>query len=187
MKVLPTNLPGVLIIEPDVFQDTRGFFLETYHAQKYREAGIPETFVQDNHSRSTLGTLRGLHAQQHQHPQGKLVRVIHGEVFDVAVDIRRGSPTFKRWVSVTLSAENFRQMYVPPGFAHGFCVLSEIAEVEYKCTDFYDPEDEIGILWNDPEIGVEWPVKEPILSEKDQKAPRLAEVVERLPPYELIP
>jgi dTDP-4-dehydrorhamnose 3,5-epimerase len=176
MKVLLTDLPDVLIIEPDVFQDTRGFFLETYHAQKYREAGILEVFVQDNHSRSAQGTLRGLHAQR-QHPQGKLVRVIHGEVFDVAVDIRPESPTFKRWVGITLSAENFRQVYVPPGFAHGFCVMSKIAEVEYKCTDFYDPTDEIGILWNDPEIGVKWPIDEPVLSDRDRGAASLVEVV----------
>ena len=179
MKVLLTDLPGVLIIEPDVFQDTRGFFLETYHVQKYREAGIPEVFVQDNHSRSAQGTLRGLHAQR-QHPQGKLVRAIQGEIFDVAVNIHPESPMFRCWVGVTLSAENFRQVYVPPGFAHGFCVLSEIAQVEYKCTDFYDPTDEIGILWNDPEIGIEWPIQEPILSDKDRKATSLAEVVKTL-------
>ena len=179
MKVLPTDLPDVLIIEPDVFQDTRGFFLETYHARKYREAGIPEVFVQDNHSRSAQGTLRGLHAQR-QHPQGKLVRVIQGEIFDVAVDIRRESATFRHWIGVTLSAENFRQVYVPPGFAHGFCVMSKIAEVEYKCTDFYDPTDEIGIAWNDPEIGIEWPIQAPILSDRDRNARRLAEVVRTL-------
>ena len=132
--------------------------------------------MQDNHSRSAQGTLRGLHAQR-QHPQGKLVRVIHGEVFDVAVDIRPESPTFKRWVGITLSAENFRQVYVPPGFAHGFCVMSKIAEVEYKCTDFYDPTDEIGILWNDPEIGVKWPIDEPVLSDRDRGAASLVEVV----------
>lgn len=179
MKVLSTDLPGVLIVEPEVFQDTRGFFLETYHARKYREAGIPEVFVQDNHSRSAQGTLRGLHAQR-QHPQGKLVRVIQGEIFDVAVDIRRESPMFRRWVGITLSAENFRQVYVPPGFAHGFCVTSAVAEVEYKCTDFYDPTDEIGIVWNDPEIGIEWPIQEPILSDRDRGAARLTDVVESL-------
>lgn len=183
MKVLPTELSDVVVIEPNVFRDERGFFLETYHERKYRQAGIPPApaaFVQDNHSCSIQGTLRGLHAQR-THPQGKLVRVMQGEIFDVAVDIRRGSPTFKRWVGVTISAQDFRQIYIPPGFAHGFCVLSAIAEVEYKCTDFYDPSDEFGIAWNDPEIGIVWPVQEPILSDKDQKAPSLAEVVELLP------
>lgn len=183
MKVLPTELSDVVVIEPNVFRDERGFFLETYHERKYRQAGIPPApaaFVQDNHSCSIQATLRGLHAQRH-HPQGKLVRVMQGEIFDVAVDIRRGSPTFKRWVGVTISAQDFRQIYLPPGFAHGFCVLSKIAEVEYKCTDFYDPSDEFGIAWNDPEIGIVWPVQEPILSDKDQKAPSLAEVVELLP------
>lgn len=183
MKVLPTELSDVVVIEPNVFRDERGFFLETYHERKYRQAGIPPApaaFVQDNHSCSIQGTLRGLHAQRH-HPQGKLVRVMQGEIFDVAVDIRRGSPTFKRWVGVKISAQDFRQIYIPPGFAHGFCVLSKIAEVEYKCTDFYDPSDEFGIAWNDPEIGIVWPVQEPILSDKDQKAPSLAEVVELLP------
>lgn len=183
MQVLPTELADVLMIEPDIFRDQRGFFLETYHERKYRAAGIPPApaiFVQDNHSRSTQGTLRGLHAQR-RHPQGKLVRVIQGEIFDVAVDIRRGSPTFKRWVGVYLSAEDFRQIYVPPGFAHGFCVLSEIAEVEYKCTDFYDPTDEFGIAWNDPEIGITWPLREPILSDRDRAAPSLAEISEMLP------
>ena len=182
MKVLPTELPDVVVIEPDVFRDERGFFLETYHERKYRQAGIPPApavFVQDNHSCSIRGILRGLHAQR-RHPQGKLVRVIRGEIFDVAVDIRRGSPTFKRWVGVMLSAQNFRQIYIPPGFAHGFCVLSEMAEVEYKCTDFYDPSDEFGIAWNDPEIGVTWPVQEPILSTKDREAQSLAEVGESL-------
>lgn len=182
MKVLPTDLPDVLIIEPDVFQDTRGFFLETYHARKYREAGIP-AFVQDNHSHSARGTLRGLHAQR-QHSQGKLVRVIQGEIFDGAVDIRCELHTFRRWVGVTLSVQNFRQVYVPPGFAHGFCVMSEIAEVEYKCTDFYDPTDEIGIVWNDPEIGIKWPMQEPILSDRDREAAGLAELKDFLPPHD---
>ncbi len=178
MKVCSTALPEVLVVEPEVFQDKRGFFLETYHARKYAEMGIPAVFVQDNHSRSQHNTLRGLHAQG-RHPQGKLVRVIQGEIFDVAVDIRPVSATFGRWVGVWLSAQNFRQVYVPPGFAHGFCVLSESAEVVYKCTDFHDPADEIGIVWNDPEIGIAWPVAEPILSDKDRRAPRLAEVVKR--------
>ena len=183
MKFLPTELPGVIIVEPDVYRDPRGFFLETYHATKYREGGIAVTFVQDNHSRSTRGTLRGLHAQI-QHAQGKLVRVLHGEIFDVAVDIRRGSPSFRRWVSMTLSAESARQCYVPPGFAHGFCVTSDCAEVEYKCTDYYDPTDELRILWNDPAIGIAWPVGDPILSAKDSAAPPLADLTPLLPMFD---
>ena len=138
MKAIPTELPGVVVIEPAVHRDPRGFFLETYHQRKYAELGIPGPLVQDNHSNSVQGTLRGLHAQL-QRPQGKLVRAVHGEMFDVAVDIRRGSPTFGRWVGAVLSGENFRQLWIPPGFAHGFCVLSERVDVEYKCSDFYDP------------------------------------------------
>ena len=180
MRVTPTDLPGVLIIEPVVYGDDRGFFVETYHASRYNEHGIKGPFVQDNHSRSTFGTLRGLHLQL-QHPQGKLIHVIEGEVFDVAVDVRRGSPTFGRWVSVRLSADNFRQVYVPPGFAHGFCVLSPIAQVEYKCTEFYDPASEIGIVWNDSSLGITWPVREPLLSHRDRAHPTLAELGDRLP------
>ena len=183
MRFLPTELPGVVVIEPDLYRDPRGFFLETYHALKYRDGGIPGAFVQDNHSRSTRGTLRGLHAQLRR-PQGKLVRVLQGEIFDVAVDVRRGSPTFRRWVSVVLSAENFLQCYVPPGFIHGFCVTSEVAEVEYKCTDYYDPGGELRVLWNDPDIGVSWPIEDPILSDKDRAGRRLAEVMEQLPAFE---
>ena len=175
LKFHPTELPGVLLIEPDVFRDGRGFFLETFHARKYREGGIAFDFVQDNHSRSERGTLRGLHAQLRR-PQGKLVRAVRGEIFDVAVDLRPGSKTFGRWTGATLSAENFRQIWVPPLFAHGFCVLSEAAEVEYKCTDFYDKADEIGIAWNDLEIGIAWPLREPLLSAKDAALPRLSEV-----------
>lgn len=182
MKVLPTDLPGVVLIEPAVYRDQRGFFLETYHAGKYHAAGINGIFVQDNYSHSVRRTLRGLHAQRHR-AQGKLVRVLQGEIFDVAVDIRRGSPTFRRWVGVRLSADNFRQIYVPPGFAHGFCVLSEIADVEYKCTELYDPVDECGVLWNDPALGISWPVREPLLSEKDRTAPRLAELTDELPVF----
>jgi dTDP-4-dehydrorhamnose 3,5-epimerase len=181
MRFLPTELSGVVIVEPDVHRDSRGFFLETFHLRKYREGGIDGTFVQDNHSHSVRGTLRGLHAQVAR-PQGKLVRAVAGEMFDVAVDIRPGSPTFGRWVGVVLSGENFRQLYIPPGFAHGFCVLSPQVDVEYKCTDFYDPSDEIGILWSDPAIGIAWPVPDPIVSAKDARAPRLAEVVSRLGP-----
>lgn len=180
MRVLPTELPGVVIIEPDVHRDGRGFFLETYHADRYRDHGMPGPFVQDNHSQSVAGTLRGLHLQLRR-PQGKLIRVVEGEVFDVAVDVRRGSPTFGRWVSVTLTADNFRQCYVPPGFAHGFCVVSPIAQLEYKCTDLYDPASEIGIAWNDPAIGISWPVTDPILSQRDSRHPTLAELGDRLP------
>jgi dTDP-4-dehydrorhamnose 3,5-epimerase len=180
VRVVSTDLPGVLIIEPDVHQDTRGFFLETYHAAKYQAAGISDSFVQDNHSRSVQGTLRGLHLQLRR-PQGKLVRVIEGEVFDVAVDVRVGSPTFGRWVGVTLSAANFLQCYVPPGFAHGFAVVSPVAQVEYKCTDVYDPDGELGIAWNDPAIGIDWPIAEPLLSARDMQHPPLAALMERLP------
>ena len=182
MRAIRTDLPDVIVIEPVVHRDSRGFFLETYHARRYREAGIAATFVQDNHSRSMRGTVRGLHFQVRR-PQGKLVRALFGEMFDVAVDIRRGSPTFGRWVGAHLTAENFRQIYVPPGFAHGFCILSEVGEVEYKCTELYDPEDELGIAWNDPQVGIEWPLSEPLLSAKDKAAPRLADVLDRLPAY----
>ena len=184
MKFLPSGLPGVVIVEPDVHRDARGFFLETFHADRYREGGVPGPFVQDNHSHSVRGTLRGLHAQVRR-PQGKLVRAVAGEMFDVAVDIRRGSPTFGRWVGVNLSGENFRQLYIPPGFAHGFCVLSEQVDVEYKCTDVYDPGGEIGVAWDDPAIGVDWPIHEPIVSDKDRRAPRLADLLDRLPTFEV--
>ena len=165
MKFIETALPGVLIVEPDVHRDARGFFLETFHALKYREGGIDAAFVQDNHSRSVRGTLRGLHGQRKK-PQGKLVRAVQGEVFDVAVDIRSG-----KHVGVILSAKNFRQLWVPPGFLHGFCVISETAEIEYKCTDFYDPADEIGARWDS--AGIDWPVKEPVLSARDAALPPL--------------
>lgn len=180
MEFRPGRLSGLVIVEPDVFRDSRGFFLETYHAEKYRAGGIATAFVQDNHSRSTKGTLRGLHAQLAK-PQGKLVRAIEGEIFDVAVDIRRNSPTFGQWEAVVLSADNFRQLYVPPGFLHGFCVLSETAQVEYKCTDFYDPSGELGVRWNDPRIGIDWPITDPTLSAKDAAAPFLDAVFARLP------
>jgi dTDP-4-dehydrorhamnose 3,5-epimerase len=184
MRVTPTALPGVLLIEPKVFGDARGFFLESYQAQRYAEVGIAGPFVQDNHSRSQQSVLRGLHYQR-QHSQGKLVWVTRGTVFDVAVDIRRGSPTFGRWVGVTLSEDNHCQLYIPPGFAHGFCVLSNTADFLYKCTDFYIPADEGGVLWCDPDIGITWPVAAPLLSEKDQCYSRLAEVpLEHLPVYE---
>jgi len=186
MKVEATELPGVLLIEPRVFADRRGFFLETYSSRRYAEAGVGATFVQDNLSRSARGTLRGLHAQRRR-PQGKLIRVVEGEIFDVAVDIRRGSPSFAGWVGVRLSGETFRQVYVPPGFAHGFCVLSETAVVEYKCTELYDPADEIGVIWNDPDIGIQWPISDPTLSAKDGAAPRLREVLEALPDCDATP
>lgn len=173
MRVETTKLPGVLIIEPRVFRDERGFFLETFHAARYAEHGLTLPFVQDNHSRSVKHTLRGLHFQRTK-PQGKLVRVIQGEIFDVAADVNPASPTYGQWVGVSLSADSFRQIYVPPGYAHGFCVVSEIAEVEYKCTDFYEPADEGGVMWNDPVLGVEWPTDAPILSARDQTHPALA-------------
>ena len=177
MKFLETDLPGVLIVEPDVFRDPRGFFLETFHAARYREGGIPYDFVQDNHSKSVRGTLRGLHAQRRR-PQGKLVRAVQGEIFDVAVDVRPGSAMFGKWVGARLSGESFRQMFIPPGFAHGFCVLSATAEVEYKCTDFYDRADEIGARWDS--VGIEWPIQDPLLSPKDAALPPLRELLEAL-------
>jgi len=180
VRVVPTAIPEILILEPDVHVDGRGFFLETYHADRYREHGIPGPFVQDNHSRSLAGTLRGLHLQLRR-PQGKLIRVIEGEILDVAVDVRRGSPTFGRWVSVALTAENFKQVYIPPGFAHGFCVVSPIAQVEYKCTDVYDPSSELGVAWNDPALAIAWPVTQPLLSVRDSGHPTLAQLTDRLP------
>jgi dTDP-4-dehydrorhamnose 3,5-epimerase len=179
VKFHATPLPGVVVVEPQVFEDARGFFMETYHAPKFAEAGISEAFVQDNHSRSVKDTLRGLHYQI-ERPQGKLVRVVAGEVFDVAVDIRQGSPTFGRWHGVNLSADNRLQLYVPPGFAHGFCVVSDTADVIYKCTDVYAPKGERTIRWDDPELAVAWPVARPLLSEKDAAAPTLAEMADDL-------
>ena len=180
MRVEPAAIPDVLIIEPDIHRDPRGFFLETYHADRYRQHGIAGPFVQDNHSRSEIGTLRGLHLQLRR-PQGKLIRVVEGQIFDVAVDVRRGSPTFTRWVSAVLSASDFRQVYIPPGFAHGFYVLSASAQVEYKCTDVYDPAGEIGIAWDDPTLAIAWPPGDRILSERDRRHPALGAVIERLP------
>ena len=175
MKVIETQLAGVLIIEPKVFGDHRGFFLETFQVERYRDAGIGLPFVQDNHSRSQRGVLRGLHYQVQQ-PQGKLVRVVAGEVFDVAVDIRPGSPTFGRWVGEVLSAENRRQLWIPAGFAHGFQVLSDSAEFLYKTTDYYAPECERSILWNDPDLAISWPLAGvPLLSGKDAQSPLFAE------------
>ncbi|MCC5869624.1 MAG: dTDP-4-dehydrorhamnose 3,5-epimerase [Gammaproteobacteria bacterium] len=172
MKVIETALPGVLILEPRVHGDERGFFLESFQRERYAEAGITDDFVQDNHSRSRRGVLRGLHAQR-RFPQGKLVRVARGEVFDVAVDIDPASPHFGRWAGATLSDRNHRQFWVPPGYAHGFVVLSEVADFEYKCTDYYHPEDEIGVVWNDPDLGIDWPIAQPVLSAKDAALPTL--------------
>jgi dTDP-4-dehydrorhamnose 3,5-epimerase len=172
MKVTTCDLQGLLIIEPDVFGDNRGYFMESWNRQRYREAGIDRDFVQDNFSLSRRGTLRGLHFQNPL-AQGKLVSVLQGEVFDVGVDIRRGSPTFGRWFGMTLSAENKRQFFLPAGFAHGFLVLSEMALFHYKCTDYYSPKDELGFRWDDPEVGIKWPVGNPTLSHRDAAAPRL--------------
>ena len=183
MNVKETRLSGVLIVEPDVFADKRGFFLETWRTTRYEQAGIPGPFVQDNASFSSKGTLRGLHFQ-HPQSQGKLVQILLGEVVDVAVDIRVGSPTFGQWVSAVLSETNHRQMYVPAGFAHGYCVTSETALFSYKCTDFYNPATEGSISWNDPDLGIDWPVAEPILSPKDADCPRLKDIPEaRLPRF----
>ncbi len=183
MRIIETKLPEVIIIKPDVFGDIRGFFMETWNQSRYAQAGLPTSFVQDNLSFSTRGVLRGLHFQN-PNPQGKLVFVLQGEVFDVAVDIRVGSPTFGQWVGVTLSSENKRQLYIPEGFAHGFCVISEIALFVYKCTDYYNPHTEGGILWNDLDVSIEWPINTPIVSEKDTGHPLLKEFPsDRLPKY----
>ena len=181
MKVIETALPGVLVIEPQVFGDTRGFFYESYNEARFRDAGIDARFVQSNVSRSARGVLRGLHYQW-PHPQGKFVSVLEGEVFDVAVDIRRGSPHFGQWFGAMLTAENKRHMWIPEGFAHGFCVVSDYATFSYQCTALYDAKADAGVLWNDPAIGVDWPIAEPQLSDKDLKAPLLKDVPEhRLP------
>lgn len=172
MNVTPTNLPGVLVIEPKVFGDARGFFLETFQADRYAQAGVPGPFVQDNMSRSVKNTLRGLHFQN-PHAQGKLVCVTRGAVWDVAADVRVGSPTFGQWFGLELSEENKKQLWIPPGFAHGFCVLSELADFQYKCTEYYMPQHDGGVRWDDPTLNVPWPVKEPLLSAKDLKLPTL--------------
>jgi dTDP-4-dehydrorhamnose 3,5-epimerase len=184
MKIIETSLPGVLIFEPKVFGDERGFFFETYREQVFAEAGLNVTFVQDNQSRSQRGVLRGLHYQLQQ-PQGKLVRVARGRVFDVAVDVRRGSPTFGKWFGAFLDDETHRQMYIPPGFAHGFVVLSEVADFLYKCTDYYHPQSEAGIRWDDPAIGIAWPkeiLDSVILSDKDSRLSFLSDQVVHLLP-----
>ena len=186
MKITETELPGVLIVEPQSFGDQRGFFLETYHVARYADAGLDVRFVQDNHSRSRRGVLRGLHYQLIQ-PQGKLVSVTRGRVFDVAVDIRRGSPSFGQWAGCLLDDQTHRQFYVPPGFAHGFCVLSDSADFVYKCTDYYHPQSERGIAWNDPDVAIDWPELDQadiLLSDKDRRNPILADVdAEHLPIY----
>ena len=183
MKVIPTSLPNVLIIEPTIFEDKRGFFVETYHQRRYQKSDIHGIFVQDNFSHSVHGILRGLHYQLH-HPQAKLVQVMDGTIFDVAVDIRQGSPTFGKWMGAHISDKDRHQVFIPEGFAHGFCVLSETADVMYKCTDFYAPDDEGGILWSDPSIGIVWPINDPLLSDKDSRYPCLKDVPpERLPKY----
>lgn len=182
MTVTDAPLPGLKIIQPAVFRDQRGFFLETYHQRRYSEAGIDTVFVQDNYSRSGRGTIRGLHMQVTS-PQAKLVRVVAGAIFDVAVDVRLGSPSFGRWFGVTLSSDNFTQLLIPPGFVHGFAVVTDFAELEYKCSAFYDPADEIAVRWDDPAIGIEWPVTAPVLSARDAAAKPLAELHDRLPRY----
>ena len=182
LKFLPTDLPGVIRIEPAIYGDARGFFVETWHEEKYRRGGIDTRFVQDNHSLSSGGTLRGLHLQLSR-PQGKLVRAIEGCIRDIAVDVRRGSPHFGRWIAVELSAENCHQLWVPPGFAHGFAALTERVQVEYKVTEFYDPEDELTIAWDDPDLAIDWLVSAPILSAKDRSGKALASVTEQLPRF----
>ena len=175
MQVEKTKLEGVLLVTPQVFGDERGFFMETYNRDKAIDLGLPGEFVQDNHSKSSYGVLRGLH---YQNPtwQGKLVRVVQGEIFDVAVDIRTGSPTYGEWIGFTLNDENKQQLYVPEGFAHGFCVTSPTAEVVYKCTDMYAPDQEGSLMWNDPDIGIDWPIENPSLSAKDKVGQRLADL-----------
>jgi dTDP-4-dehydrorhamnose 3,5-epimerase len=183
LKITETDLPGVLLLGPEIFRDPRGFLLEAYHAERYAEAGVDRRFVQDNRVWSRRGVVRGLHYQLRR-PQGKLIYPVTGEIFDVAVDIRKGSPFFGRWFGARLSADECILMFIPEGFAHGYCVVSESAEVIYKCTDFYDPGDSHGILWDDPQIGIQWPVQEPVLSEQDRRCPLLGELSEGdLPVY----
>lgn len=180
MQIIAADIEDVKIIEPQIFRDDRGYFLETYHLNRFKSAGLPDVFVQDNLSFSVKNTVRGLHFQVTR-PQAKLVAVISGEIFDVAVDIRHTSPTFGRWVSILLTEHNKRQVFIPEGFAHGFCVLSDSAHVAYKCSDFYDPDDEGGILWSDPAIGINWPTTNPLLSTKDSRLSLISD----LPPEKL--
>jgi dTDP-4-dehydrorhamnose 3,5-epimerase len=184
LNFIETPLPGVILIEPKLFSDDRGFFMETFHSERFAAAGVPTSFVQDNHSRSRRGVLRGLHYQE-PNAQGKLVRCTRGTLFDVAVDIRRGSPQFGKWYGIEISEENRRMLWIPPGFAHGFCAMTDDADLVYKCTSLFDANADRCIVWNDPEIGIEWPLRDPILSEKDAAAPRLAEAV--LPSYDAPP
>ncbi len=181
MKITKTELDGVLLLEPKVFNDPRGYFFESYTRKSLKEHGVDVEFVQDNQSYSSRGVLRGLHYQMNR-MQAKLIRVIQGEIFDVAVDVRRGSPNFGKWVGKVLSGENFLQLYIPAGFAHGFCVLSDTVLATYKCSDYYSPEDERGLIWNAPDVGIEWPIKDPLLSEKDLVFGALNEL-EDLPEY----
>jgi len=184
MNIEQTRLPGVVVLSPRVYRDPRGFFMETWNKERYADEGLPASFVQDNLSESRLGVLRGLH-YQHPAAQGKLLQVLHGEIYDVAVDIRRGSPTFGQWVGVVLSSDNQRQIYVPEGFAHGFVVTSDSALFSYKCTDLYRPQNEGTVLWNDPDLGIDWPIAEPILSPKDIAGLPLKEIrADRLPDFD---
>ena len=182
MNIVTTSIEGILIIEPEVYEDSRGFFMETYNSDRYMKAGIDTVFVQDNLSYSVKNTVRGLHFQI-KNPQAKLLQVITGEIFDVAVDIRQGSATFGKWTGFHLSDRNRRQLFIPQGFAHGFCVLSETAHFLYKCSDFYAPDDEGGIIWSDPDIGIDWPVEDPIISEKDKQYPNLSDLTEEQLPF----
>jgi dTDP-4-dehydrorhamnose 3,5-epimerase len=181
VRITKTLLPDVWEIEPNIFRDQRGFFVETYHRAKFAELGVTDCFVQDNHSSSVGGTLRGLHYQL-KRPQAKLCRVVEGEALDVAVDIRAGSPTFGRWTSAVLSAAKHNQLYIPAGFAHGFLALTDVVQFVYKCSAFYDPQDEYGVLWSDPDIGITWGATQPLISERDRKLPLLASV-----PRDLLP
>jgi dTDP-4-dehydrorhamnose 3,5-epimerase len=179
ITVSPTPLEGVLLVDPDFFSDERGFFLESYHRQRFAESGIPDEFVQDNHSRSHANVLRGIHYQDLTAPMGKLLRCTQGGVFDVAVDLRAGAPTFGKWFGVELTATNMRQIWIPPGFGHAFLTLADGSEVQYKCTGYYTPSAEGAVAWNDPEIGIEWPVRDPIVSDRDAKAMSLREYLQR--------
>ncbi len=183
MKTIASAIPEVIIVEPKVHSDQRGFFLESYNHLNYQQNGIKADFVQDNHSYSVKGTLRGLHIQTGSHSQAKLVRVVKGEVFDVAVDARAGSPTFSKWVGVRLSQDNYRQLFIPQGFLHGFCVLSEYADFEYKCDNYYNRDSELTIAYDDPNIGIEWPIENPLVSDKDKAGLKLSEVMDRLTEY----
>ena len=175
MNITKTKFSGVLVIEPQVFGDSRGFFKEIYHQPRYKECGIDLEFVQDNYSRSSKGVLRGMHFQKTK-PQGKLIQCLRGEILDVVVDMDKNSSTYGEYFSIELNDENHQQLYIPPGYAHGFCVISDIADISYKCTDIYDPADEGGIAWNDPDIGIQWPVSEPVLSPKDLNHPQLKDL-----------